>query len=47
MVSDDPLVVGSPGPLEKQRPPLLLLGHTYPLDMQTPAEIPKFSGFSG
>lgn len=47
MVSDDPLVVGSPGPLEKQRPSLLLLDHTYPLDKQISAEIPKFSGFSG
>lgn len=47
MVSYDPLVIASPDPLEKHRPTVLLLEHTYLLDMQIPPEIPMYSGFSG
>ena len=40
VVSYDPLVIASPDPLEKHRPTVLLLEHTYLLDMQIPPEIP-------
>lgn len=42
VVSCDLLVIISPRPLEEH---MLLLDHTYLLNMQTPAEIPMYSGF--
>lgn len=41
MVSCDPLVIDSPHPLDH----MLLLDHTYLVNMQIPAEIPMYSGF--